>query len=353
MKVLRNILFFLLLPAVVCAVSLFFLRDAGTKKITEWSRTPIVLTAPVFYEFKKGTSLAELAEDLYRKGLIDNHILFRIWVRFLDDYKKFQAGPYRFEGQITPHDIALKLREGDVFVPVVFQITVPEGFTADQIFSRLVAGNVGNRKEYEVLFKDPAFLKTHNIPSPSLEGYLFPATYSFTEMPVAKDVLTVMIKTFWERLPEGYEAKLENLKLSLHDAVTMASLIELETRFDDEREKVSEVIWARLKKGVPLGIDASIIYGIPDYDGNLRFSHLRDKTNPYNSRIHGGLPPTPIGSPSTDSIKAVVNPTDHGYFYYVVDLDLGGRHHFSSTLKEHNSYVRKLVRDQKRAGNGT
>ena len=347
MKLIRNFLFFFVLPAILCAVTAFFLQDVGKQKLEIWSNTPRVIAEPVEYEFKAGTSLSMLSRDLYAKGVVSNHILFRLWVRFFKDYSRFQAGPYRFEGSMSPVDVVQRIVDGDTHVPIVFQVTVPEGFTAEQVFARLIAGGIGSAKEFSALFTDKEFLKKHKIPSPSLEGYLYPATYSFTHLPTAEEALEEMIDTFWRRLPESYEQDIQARDLSLHDAVTIASLIELETRFDEERDMISEVIWARLNKGYPLGIDAAIIYGIEDYDGNIRSKHLKDKSNPYNTRLHKGLPPTPIGSPSSASLQAVKTPTDHGYFYYVVDLDLEGRHHFSKSLKEHNRYVRKFVRDER------
>ena len=135
--------------------------------------------------------------------------------------------------------------------------------------------------------------------------------------------------------------------LALHQAVTFASLIEAETLHDDERSKVSEVIWRRLKDNAPLGIDAALIYGIPDYAGDLKTAHLNDAKNRYNTRIHRGLPPSPIGNPSAKSMAAVLTPSDQGYYYYVL-IPGSDRHHFSRTLKEHNEHVRNLVNAYKR-----
>ena len=106
---------------------------------------------------------------------------------------------------------------------------------------------------------------------------------------------------------------------------------------------VSEVIWNRLKRGETLGIDAAVIYGIQNYDGNIRVKHLKDKKNLYNTRVHRGLPPTPIASPSVAALKSVLTPTHEGYYYFVVDTENPRRHIFTKTLKEHNKLVKKLV----------
>jgi UPF0755 protein len=194
------------------------------------------------------------------------------------------------------------------------------------------------------LSQDPKLLDELRIPSTSLEGYLYPATYPFTKIPDAQEVITRAVKTFWDRLPANYEEMVKEKGLDLNQAVIFASLIELETANDAERSFVSEVIWNRYNDKAALGIDAAIIYGIKDYDGDIRSRDLRDRSNLYNLRIHPGLPPTAIGSPSKESLLAVLSPSNKGYYYYVVDVDKENQHHFSKSLSEHNRYVRKLVK---------
>ncbi|RME58186.1 MAG: endolytic transglycosylase MltG [Candidatus Dadabacteria bacterium] len=156
-----------------------------------------------------------------------------------------------------------------------------------------------------------------------------------------------MVHTFWKKIPKDYKERAEKVGLTLHKAVIVASLIELETPLNDEKPLVAEVILNRLRKGVPLAIDASIIYGLgDDFKGDLKWRHLRDKRNPYNTRVYKGLPPGPICSPSLSSLLAAVSPSNKGYLYYVLDPEKG-RHHFSKTLKEHNKYVRKLLKYRK------
>ncbi len=145
---------------------------------------------------------------------------------------------------------------------------------------------------------------------------------------------------FWRELPPSYEENCKAKGLILYQCVTFASLIELETKFDDERSMISEVIWRRLKAREPLGIDAALIYGIPNYDGDIKWVHLRDRKNKYNTRIFAGLPPSPIGSPSRDSLAAVLTPTNFGYRYYVLDIQIGERHHFSKSPSEHQKICR-------------
>jgi len=312
-----------------------------------WSETPQELEEPHIIELRRGMSLPRLSENLKDKGVVDHAFLFRLWVRYFSDFAKFQAGPYMFEVSVSPREIAAKMIGGDVHMPVILQIAVPEGFTARKVFDTLLSRGIGEEDEYKELLSNKELLKKFNIPSPSLEGYLYPATYPFIEMPSPEEALSTMLKAFWDNLPANYEESVNKMGLTLHEAVTFASLIELETSQDDEREMVSEVIWNRLKRPMSLGIDAAVIYGIEDYDGRIRFSHLRDASNPYNTRIHPGLPPTPIGSPSRKSLLAVLNPTSFGNYYYVVDANDMSRHRFSKTLQEHNRNVRDLVRVQR------
>jgi UPF0755 protein len=321
---------------------------AGYVYIEKWGNYALTLPAPIEFDFPRGTPLSRLARSLEKKGLVENRHLFRAWAKIHSQYASYQAGRYRFDGAVTPMSIAKKIIAGETYNPVLIQFTIPEGFTLQKIASRLEAHGIADSQEILSLTKNTEFITSLKVPSESLEGYLYPATYPFTVKPSAQEALTAMNRTFWEQLPQGYEQALQAKGLSLHEGVTFASLIELETRIEDEKPLVSEVIWNRLKKPMALAIDASIIYGIENYAGNITRKHLKDKTNPYNTRVHRGLPPTPIGSPSRSSLLAVLTPSSLGNYYYVLNLSNGSRHHFSKTLKEHNRHVQELIRERKR-----
>jgi len=312
---------------------------------SKWTDKPHTPRSKSLIEFPRGSSLDSLSNELEEKGVVSKAIYFKVFVKYFTGYQNFQAGRYLFEDSATPKEIVSRFKAGDTYEPVVLEFTVPEGFTFAQLVARLSAKGI-SRKELQALKTDHSFLEQFNIPGQSLEGFVFPATYSFTSVPSAREALAVGVKEFWKRIPSDYEEKAKEIGLTLEQAVIFASLIELETPHDDERSFVSEVIWNRLNKNDALAIDATIIYGIPDFDGNLRFKHLRDSKNPYNSRIHKGLPPTAIGSPSLESLLAVLTPSDKGYYFYVLDVNSKGRnkHHFSKTLREHNRYVKDLVR---------
>lgn len=301
-------------------------------------------------ELANTESLRSLSRELFEKEIVDSHQTFQIFVRLNGQYNKFKAGRYLFAGKVSPQSIVEKMVKGEVFVPIALQIVIPEGFNIRQVADRLVSNKVGTRDSLRRTLLDQSFIKSLKIPGTSLEGFLFPATYSFTEVPTERDFIRKAVDTFWSRLPEQYEQKVNERGLSLYQAVVFASLIEMETKFDDERSLVSEVIWSRLKRGEPLGIDAAIIYGIDRYDGNIRSRDLKNAKNPYNLRIHKGLPPTPIGSVSTRSLEAVLNPSDLGYYYYVLKADGSGRHHFTKTIQEHNRLVHELTQSYRARG---
>jgi UPF0755 protein len=338
-----------LLLVAALAIGAFF----SHRMMVQWSTATVPVSSPVTVEFPRGTRLPQLATALHEQRVISSPIYFQLWVRFITrDYSRYQAGVYRFDGPVSPESIRLKLIAGDVFVPVVAQIVIPEGFTVKKVVDRLLANGIGSRATFEKLIADPTFLRDLKIPSNSLEGFLYPATYRFTDkLPTGEQAIRRMVSEFWANLPVDYEARVNERGLTLLKAVTFASLIELETMFEDEKPLVSEVIWRRLKTNQFLGIDAALIYGIQDYDGDIKWKHLRDASNPYNLRKHRGFPPTPIGSPSASSLKAVLSPAQKGYNYYVLEADGSGKHRFAKTLDEHNANVERYLKAIRAKGN--
>lgn len=312
-----------------------------------WSVQPVDVAEEVTIDYPSDTSLKSLAGTLKERELVSSTDLFVYLVKTSYDYSKFQAGEYLFNGKVSPKAIVETLVQGKIAPEKVVSIAIPEGFTQKQIFKRLTENGLGSAETYWQLSKDREFIRSQNIRAKSLEGYLYPATYDFPEKATEKQILQKMISTFFARLPTGYVDQLKKMRLTLNEAVTFASLIETETNVDEERPMVAEVIWNRLRDRAPLGIDSALIYGIKDYDGDIRWKHLRDKSNPYNTRIHKGLPPGPVASPALPSMEAVIAPTKKGYYYYVLKAGTN-RHHFSKSLKEHNRHVKKLVRELKK-----
>ena len=319
------------------------------KSVERWKDNSLVLAEPREIVLEQRTGLTSFSRKLKQIGLVDNSFRFRIFVRLFADYSRFQAGRYRFTATVSPAQLAQVITSGQIYTPIALQFTIPEGFSIPKIAQRLQEKGVGSAAEIAQLASDPGFLSSRHIPSRSAEGYLYPATYSFPVRPTPHAALSRMVQQFWSSLPKDYSEKVAALGLTLNEAVTFASLIEVETSHPDEKHMIAEVIWKRLKLRMPLGIDAAIIYGIKDYAGDLTFRHLRDSANPYNTRVRLGLPPTAVCSPTVDSLLAVLTPTQAGYLYYVLDPELGNRHHFSRNFSEHQNYARKLVKAEKAA----
>lgn len=296
---------------------------------------------------EKQESLKTFSKKLKILNIINDDFYFYLWVKLFSDYKKYKSGRYLFDGDIGVFDIDQKIITGDIYEPVVLKITIPEGFNFRQICKRISKKNVGTFESCLSLLHDEALLKKYCIAGNSIEGYLFPSTYTFTKIPTTIEIIEKMIDTFFKKLPRNYLEDISDIGLSLNDAVTFASLIELESADPTERRKIAGVIWNRLNAHMLLGIDASIIYGIDNYNGNLSKSHLEDKENKFNTRVFVGLPPTPIASPSLDALYAVINPEKHKYYYYVLDYENKKKHLFSKNLSEHNTLVRKLVKSYK------
>ncbi len=335
----------LLLILIVLITASILAAYLAYKQLEAWGQQSARLENPAEVELMPGMSRRELAAQLAEKGAVRSEQLFSIWIRFFSDYRKFQAGPYRFEEETSPEAIAAAMISGNTFEPVVFRLTVPEGFTLEKINAVLGETAYPHREEFYQLASEGDLLLRFGIEQArSLEGYLYPATYEFTEIPSAKELIEEMLDSFERNLPPQYEEQLAAEGLSLHDGVIIASLIEREAALPEEHALISEVILNRLNRGIALAIDASIIYGINNFDGNLRRKDLKDRSNEYNTRVHPGLPPGPIGSPSRDALAAVLTPTDHGFLYYVVDAENPSQHRFSRTLKEHNRNVRDYVR---------
>ncbi|MES2744786.1 MAG: endolytic transglycosylase MltG [Bdellovibrionota bacterium] len=312
--------------------------------IPEWALSERTLSAPVIVKLSKGEKVQDFAYKLESQGVIDSIWRFRIWIRFFKDYSRFQAGQYKFEGQVSPVSVVDTIQNGKTFEPFELQFVIPEGFTLKQVIDRLEARKVASRAVLTAISQDPELLKKYRITGPNVEGFLYPATYSFEKMPDAVQVFEKMLYTFFQNLPQGIEERFTAVGLDLRKAVIFASLIEKEATHEDEMPMISEVIWNRLNAGQALGIDAALIYGIQDYAGDIKTVHLKDAANPYNSRIHRGLPPGPIGAISMQALQAVLAPTKLGYWFYVLKNDGSSYHNFSRTLAEHNRFVKELIR---------
>ncbi len=313
-------LIFLVIVFLLAGFGLYFIRPAekGGKE------QMVVL--------KEGLTLTEVTVELKRRKIITNQSLFKLWARLLGYSSKIKAGEYRLSSNMAPLKIMEKLTKGAI---ITHAITIPEGFTKEQIAEILDIKGLVNKQQFLSLTDDPAVLKQYGIPGPSLEGYLYPDTYHFARGISASTAIGTMVKNFWNVFSPLKE-RAAHLGMKINDVITLASIVEKETGRPDERPTIASVFLNRLKRKMRLESDPTVIYGLADFNGNLRRKDL-SKHTPYNTYVIRGLPPGPIANPGLEAIKAVLYPDKTDYLYFVSKND--GSHYFSKTLSEHNKAV--------------
>ncbi len=281
---------------------------------------------------RDGSSLKQVAGDLEDKGLIRRKELFLLWAKLAGHSRGIKAGEYRLNAGMSPLEVLRALSKGTI---IAHQVTIPEGFTISQIGELLERKGLAEKEEFISFAKDPEAAGRYGIASPGLEGYLYPDTYRFGRGLSPMSVIHVMVDRFKDVFaPLTDRAK--DLGLTMEDVVTLASIIEKETGRAEERSLIASVFLNRLKKGMRLESDPTVIYGLKDFNGNLKKRHLSQKT-PYNTYVIKGLPAGPIANPGGEAIRAVLYPARTDYLYFVSKND--GTHYFSKTLDEHNRAV--------------
>jgi UPF0755 protein len=250
-----------------------------------------------------------------------------------------QRGEYRLSPAQPPGEILEWIASGRV---VEHEVAFPEGLTAAQFAERLAAAGLVERDAFLAVVQDPAAPAQLGVEGSSLEGYLFPETYRFPRGLAPVEIARAMVGQFLAAWA-GIEPRARERGLSMRDVVILASLIEKETGAADERPLIASVFLNRLRRGMRLETDPSVIYGIADFDGNLRRRHLEDDANRYNTYRIAGLPPGPIASPGAAALRAVVEPAETQYLYFVSRND--GSHAFSKTYAEHLAAVNRHQRN--------
>ncbi len=296
---------------------------------------PLAPPQPVRYQVAKGASLSQVADALEARGVLKSALSLKLLARLNHQGGQIHTGTYRFEDAASPEQILARLTRGDV---EKVSITIPEGFTLEQIVQRFAEAGYADAEQMRQLARSSDFAKTLKIEASSLEGYLFPETYLFTPGVGEPELLQMMVAQLRSNLSPELRQRAKGLKLSLHQLVTLASIIEKETGLVEEMPLISAVFHNRLRKGIPLQTDPTVIYGIENFDGNLTRKHLQTPT-PYNTYLLRGLPPGPIASPGLAALLAAAQPAESKYLYFVARGD--GSHQFSRTLKDHNLAVRQ------------
>lgn len=301
-----------------------------------WYQTNITIQSPIEIEIKEGSTIQSVSHELQKRGLIiAEPRLFQWGWRLTMAHSTLKAGDYRFEGNLTPAKIAQILSAGQT---ITVSFTIPEGFNIFQISERLeiVFPKIPKTKWLDTM-RDKKFRDSLPGQPQTVEGFLFPETYTFSRRASPTEVIGAMIQTFKKNFSEDIINKGQRLNLSPLAIVTLASIIEKETGKSDERPHISSVFHNRMRIGMRLQTDPTVIYGIwESYDGNIRRDDLKTPT-PYNTYVISGLPPGPISNPGLASLTAAVLPSDTDDLYFVSRGD--GSHIFSTNLKDHQKSV--------------
>jgi UPF0755 protein len=282
-----------------------------------------------------GSTFQYVASLLERERLIKSRSAFVLFGKFQSADRKVHAGEYELNPGMTPAEILSKLLNGQV---LLHPLTIPEGLTITQIADLASQQGLTDRAEFLRLAKDRGFIVSLGIKAETLEGYLYPDTYKFPRPIKSREVMVAMVEQLRQEVGPDLLARMQELKMTMHEVLTLASVIEKETGSGGERPEISAVFHNRLKKHIPLQSDPTVIYGLPAFDGNLHKKDL-SSPSPYNTYRVQGLPPGPIANPGIQAIRATLYPSDSRSLYFVSRND--GTHQFSATLIEHNQAVEK------------
>lgn len=302
-------------------------------------------------EIPIGSSRADIARILEENGVINSAFVFNMYIR-MNEEQGFQAGYYEFSPSMDPDEIIDSLQEGGAPVSreALANVPVPEGVTVEQI-----ANIISEQTEFEeddliVLMENDQFLEEKENEFPqllesameakedtlyTLEGYLFPATYEYYEGMTANEMLTNMLQKTNDVLSNYYE-EIENQEKTVHEVLTMASLIEREAIEDEDRQLISGVFQNRLDAGMPLQTDVSVTYVLEEHQERITYADL-ETDSPYNLYQHTGIGPGPVNNGSESSVQAALNPADTDYYYFLADLNTR-EVYFSETYEQHLEY---------------
>jgi len=295
-------------------------------------------TELLLVEVRSGQTTRDVAYLLHRKGLIRHPDVFRYYARYLQLDSQLQGGSYELSASMTPDQILQKMAEGRVQVR---RFTVPEGLTLEELADSLVAQGVVKNRSRFLNIAAVSTLADHYLPDPRpdnpLEGYLFPSTYDYRPGITDGELLAMMFQRFQQVWTPELLQQAADWEMTVHEVVTLASIIEEEAQAPAERTRVSGVYHNRLAIGMKLDADPTIRYAMKKpYSEPMLYADL-DFESPYNTYRNNGLPPGPISAPGEASIKAALNPEEHDYWYFVAKADGTGEHYFSSTLAEHEA----------------
>ena len=339
----KRFLVFLLLLLLVCAAGGWWLYTGVDRPFKGYD------AEEQFVEIPQGAGSVAIAKRLSDAGIVKDVNGFRLALWVTRTGRRLQAGEYRFDRPMSPRQVADKIARGDVYV---HPITFPEGLTIKQMAGLYESKGLGEAKAFISAASRGELVHDIDPSARDLEGYLFPDTYALPRRATAEQLIDRMVAGFTKALTPDIVATAAARGLSVRQLVTLASIVETDTGAKEERPLVAAVYSNRLRIGMGLQCDPTVIYALERagrYDGNLRREDLQFDS-PYNTYRYAGLPPGPIASPGRASLQAAASPANVDYIYFVSKND--GTHAFAATLDEHNRNVQeyqvKFFRAQRR-----
>jgi UPF0755 protein len=299
--------------------------------------------ADVTLKIKKGDNLRNIATELEEKQVIENKTIFILTGRLLGYQDEIIPGEYSFHNGLTTLEILKRITDPNSVR--YFTVTIPEGLNIRQI-ARLLQRQLGlDSAKFVEASENDSLINLLSIKADNLEGFLFPDTYRISFSPSGNtegEIVSMMAANFRKKISPEMKEEMDDKDMDLKDVVTIASIIEGETRYEPEKKTIAGVYYNRLKKNMKLEADPTVQYAIPDGPKRrLVYSDLK-YPSPYNTYLHRGLPPGPINNPGLSSIIAAINPEKNNYLYFVAKGD--GSHRFAETYKEHKENI-QLYKD--------
>ncbi len=288
--------------------------------------------------FPPGSGIRTLASDLKAGGVIRSSWHFVLLTRLRGDAHHLKAGDYRFNDAMTPDVILRKIVAGEVDYR---KFTLPEGYSMYQAAELLEQKGYFKKEAFLEKCRDKALLLRLGLHEASVEGYLYPATYNLSRGGGEEQLLEQMVGQFNKNYAAVKEARQEGSRFSLHEIVTLASIIEKEAVSADEKPLISSVFHNRLRIGMPLQSDPTAVYGVRAFSGKVSKADIQ-RQSPYNTYLNKGLSPGPIGNPGIDAVTAAMNPAKSDFLYFVARQD--GTHQFSKNLADHNRAVARYLK---------
>lgn len=346
-KIVTIVVVVLILIISILGFTVFRYIQSSLNPLDPQSNKKIEITIPT------GSSNKQIGEILEKGHIIKSGLVFNYYTKF-NNLTGFQAGTYKLSPSMTLDGISKKLQGGNGLSVADVKLTIPEGFTSEQIADKLADKTKLDKKDFLALMKDDQFFQEMQAKYPKLlesaanatdvryrlEGYLFPATYDYLNKMTLKDLVTQMIaKT--DAVMQNYYDTIAAKNMTVQQVLTLASLVEKEGVSDTDRKNIAQVFYNRLAQNMPLQSDISVLYALNETKETVTIKDTQTDS-PYNLYLNTGYGPGPFNNPGEKAIQAVLNPIQNDYLYFVADVKTG-QVYFAKTLEEHNALVEKYV----------